>query len=227
MPRRNVILANDQIYHVFNKTIDGKNVFQKNADLERTLTIFWYYRFISPSVPLSRYLTLPRKIRINYHNILVETKQAVEVYSYCLMNNHFHLLLRQLSDKGISNYLSNIQNSFTRYYNTKNDRKGALFLNQFKAVRIENDEQLIHVSRYIHLNPLTGYLIKEKSSLSDYQPSSFFEYLGKSDEIYNISNPEFILGFFKNLQDYKKFIYNRAEYQRELDRIKHLAFKDD
>ena len=227
MPRRKTVLANDQIYHVFNKAIDGKNIFREKEDLNRALMSFWYYRFISPPTSLSRYLDLPEKVRINYHNVLVESKQTVEVYSYCFMNNHFHLLLKQKSDGGISTYLSNIQNSYTRYFNTKNDRKGALLLNQFKAVRIETDEQLIHVSRYIHLNPLTGYLIKDKSSLSDYQPSSFFEYLGKSDEIYNISDPEFILGFFKDLKDYKKFVYNQVEYQRELDRIKHLAFESD
>ena len=226
MPRRKTILANDQIYHVFNKAIDGKNIFQQKADLDRALMSFWYYQFISPSIPLSRYLELPKKVLINYHNHLIESKKSVEVYCYCFMNNHFHLLLKQLSSGGISSYLSNIQNSYTRYYNTKNNRKGALLLNQFKAVRIETDEQLVHVSRYIHLNPLTGYLIKNKSELQNYPYSSFSEYLGKGNEIYNISNPEFILGSFKNKNDYKQFVYNRVEYQRELDRIKHLVLED-
>ena len=76
----------------------------------------------------------------------------MEIICYCLMPNHLHLLLRQLMDGGISKFMSNFANSYTRYFNTKSKRKGPVFEGKFKAKRIETDEQLLHLSRHIHLN---------------------------------------------------------------------------
>ena len=68
-------------------------------------------------------------------------------------------LVKQLEENGITRFISNFQNSYAKYYNLKNDREGALFKNQFKGKWIESDEQFLHVSRYIHLNPVTAYMI--------------------------------------------------------------------
>jgi len=120
--------------------------------------------------------------------------------------------------------MSNFQNSYTRYFNTKHRRKGPLFYDQFKAVRIETDEQLIHVSRYIHLNPYSSYVIKDFKNIKDYLWSSLPDYLsGKK----GICETNVILDFFKNKKEYFEFIYNQADYQRELDRIKHLDLEGD
>ena len=138
------------------------------------------------------------------------------------MPNHFHLLLRQTEERGISKFLSNFQNSYTRYYNTKNERDGAIFLNQFKAVLIRTDEQLIHVSRYIHLNPTTSYVVKDFHSLLDYPWSSLSEYLNNKPEICEI---ETIMDIFGTSTNYRKFLEEQVEYQRELDKIKHLILE--
>lgn len=185
----------------------------------------WYYRFHSPPVPLSRYLNVTDSQRVAYHNLLVTLKQDVEVGAYCLMDNHFHLLLKQLDEGGISRYLANIQNSFTRFFNSRNKRKGDLFLNQFKAVRIETDEQLLHVSRYIHLNPLTGYLVKTVSELFGYRYSSLPEYVRETVSSDALSNPQEILAFFKDKKACRKFVSDQSEYQRSLANIKHLTFE--
>lgn len=136
------------------------------------------------------------------------------------MPNHFHFLLRQVSDKGISKFLSNFQNSYTRYFNIKNAREGPLFLDQFKAVLIETDEQLIHVSRYVHLNPITSYVVKDFESLLNYPWSSLPEYIQGIESICDINT---IMDFFKVPYSYEVFLKDQVGYQRELDVIKHLA----
>lgn len=92
--------------------------------------------------------------------------QHLEIISYCLMPNHFHLLVKQVIDHGIVKCLNNFSNSYTRYFNIRHDRVGPLFQGRFKAVRIETDEQLLQVSRYIHLNPVASSLIEETKVVS-------------------------------------------------------------
>ena len=143
------------------------------------------------------------------------------------MPNHFHLLLKQLKNNGISTLVANFQNSYTRYFNLKNKRVGPLFQGAFKAVRVETDEQFLHVSRYIHLNPYSSLVVKSLEELQRYPWSSLPEYLNPKKHKNKISFPKEILDFFDdNLHDYQKFIYNQAEYQKNLETIKHLIFDD-
>jgi putative transposase len=139
------------------------------------------------------------------------------------MPNHFHFLLRQKQDGGISKFLSDFTNSYTHYFNTRQDREGPLFKGVFKAVRIENNEQLLHISRYIHLNPYSSYLIKSLEDLTNYPYSSFLEYLGEAEK--EFCQKEIILANFSRLEDYKKFVFNQADYQRSLEINKHLLLE--
>jgi putative transposase len=227
MPSRNIIFSNGQIYHVYNRALDGRNIFKDNRILTHAEMELWYYRFSHLPIPLSKYLTLKNELKISYHNSVANSPTLVKVYCYCFMSNHFHLLLEQVEENGISKFLSNFQNSFTRYQNLKQDRLGPIFQSSFKAVRIETEEQLLHVSRYIHLNPHTGYLVKNLESLRNYIWSSLPDYLGTSDRIHKIAETKMILDLFKNKQDYFKFVSDNANYQRELDQIKHLTFDYD
>lgn len=139
------------------------------------------------------------------------------------MPNHFHLQLKQKEDQGIAKFLSNLQNSFTRYFNISHERDGSLFLDQFKAIRIETDEQLIHVSRYIHLNPYTGYVVKSLKDLENYSWSSFPDYFQEGE---NLIEKDFILSFFKSSEEYKRFVFDQADYQRKLKEIEHLLLEN-
>jgi putative transposase len=138
------------------------------------------------------------------------------------MPNHFHLLLKQIGDSGISKFLSNFQNSYTRYFNVKHERDGSLFLDQFKAIRIESDEQLLHVSRYIHLNPYTGFVIKSEKELETYPWSSYTEYFLDKPRIIE---KDILLSFFDSKSSFKKFVFNQADYQKRLKEIQHLIFE--
>jgi putative transposase len=154
-----------------------------------------------------------------------EDKRHVDVISYCLLPNHFHLLLKQLTDNGISKFVGNFQNSYTRYFNIRHDLQGALFIPQFKAVLVETEEQLLHLSRYIHLNPYTSALVNPLGKVIDYPYSSFGGVLGKrKDKI--ITGANVILSHFKNKNGYKEFTLKQADYQKRLHKIKHLLLED-
>ncbi len=201
-------------------------IFFNTRDYLRFLDLVRYYRFSNTPLSFSKLMNLEKEER---EKIFLELKKEkavhVEILTYCLMPNHFHLLLKQKTDKGISIFMKNIQNGYVKYFNIKNERAGPLFQSMFKAVRIENDEQLLHVSRYIHLNPSTAYIV-EPENLEDFTWSSLKDYL---DEDFSRDNyfvdPEVVLNFFKNRKDYLKFIFDQASYQLELDKIKHLVLE--
>ncbi len=222
MPGRKIPLITGETYHVFNRGIDRRPTFTNKRELDRAQKTISFYNFFEPPVSLSKFLRLETKKQNEILDALAQNKKLVEIFCYCLMPNHFHLLVRQERDKGIAKFLSNLQNSYTRYFNVKHSRDGSLFLDQFKAVRIETDEQLLHVSRYIHLNPHTGFVVKTLDELENYPWSSFPDYLQNNDQVVDT---EFILGLFKNAKQYKEYVFDQADYQRELSLIKHLVLE--
>ena len=117
--------------------------------------------------------------------------------------------------------MSNFQNSYTRYFNTKHERVGQIFLRPFKAIRIHTEEQLLHVSRYIHLNPYSSSIVESIQELKDYPWSSLNEYLDPTKD--GICEKEITLSYFKDSQSYAAFVLDQADYQKELEEIKHLA----
>lgn len=223
MPGRLTPLVNDQVYHVFNRSLDHLPVFSLKLKAKRALQTLNYYQFAHPPVKLSKFLQLPQEDRVLIdQRIKKENKKLVEILAFCLMPNHFHFLLKQTTEGGISNFLAKFENSYTRYSNKSIDRIGPIFLDQFKAVLIETDEQLLHVSRYIHLNPLTSFIVKDFESLVRYPWSSLGEYLNGQA---SICNTKMILDFFKKDLSYKSFLENQIDYQRALHKIKHLALE--
>ncbi len=226
MPYRKLVLAPKQIYHIFNRGVAAFPIFLTSKDYSRFLKLVDYYRFSNTPFSFSQLMSLPKEEK---EKILVGLRKEnaihVEILTYCLMPNHFHLLLKQITDKGISVFMANLQNGYVKYFNIKNERGGPLFQSMFKGVRVESDEQFLHVSRYIHLNPSTAYVV-EPEKLESYSWSSLKIYL---DEDFNRDNsfvtPELVLNFFKDRKDYLKFVLDQASYQRELDKIKHLVLE--
>ncbi|MBI2337742.1 transposase [Candidatus Daviesbacteria bacterium] len=221
MPGRLTPLVNDQIYHVFNRGINHQPTFLDKLEYKRARLVIDFYRFSNLPAKLSKFLTLSNDDRTKImDNLRKEDDKLVEILAFCLMPNHFHFLIKQIKDKGISKFLGNFQNSYTRYSNTKRERDGSLFLDQFKAKLIITDEQLIHISRYIHLNPYTSYVVKDLNTLFAYPWSSLSEYLSNKAEICNL---DIIMSLFINPKVYQKFIEDHADYQRQLHKIQHLV----
>lgn len=221
MPSRKILFVSGEIYHVTNRGIFHQSIFSGKRDHLRFINLIDFYRY-PPLLSFSHHLALPKERKGEFLARLRKEKPLVEIFSFCLMPNHFHLLLKQLQDKGISTMLRNLQDSYARYFNIKKERQGPLFRPMFRAVRIETDEQLLHVSRYIHLNPCSSFITRIED-LANYPWSSLPEFLGERET--RFTNIEFILSYFKKRRDYQEFVFNQAEYQRELEKIKHLTLE--
>lgn len=220
---RNLVFADDEIYHVFNRGIERRPTFTTKTEFNRAMLALDLYRFSDLPIRLSKILTLPLDEREQViRNIRKESGKVVEIICFCLMPNHFHFLLRQKLETGISTFAANFTNSYTKYFNAKHERVGPLFQGLFKAVHIQSDEQLVHVSRYIHLNPVSSYLI-EADELESYKWSSYPEYIGKAST--NIADKEIVLNMFDSKEKYKEFVLAQVDYARELERIKHLILE--
>lgn len=140
------------------------------------------------------------------------------------MPNHFHCLVQQRTEGGISQFMQRFLNSYTRYFNTRHGRVGPLLAGQFRAVRVVTDEQLLHVSRYIHLNPYVAGLTPDPFT---YRWSSIRSY-GPAEESSNTVRLE--TGLIRSMisgKEYEQFIWDHAGYARDLDRIKHLLMENE
>lgn len=210
MPYRFIPFVNGQIYHVFNRGTEKKRIFESEKDRQRFIKTLLYYQLEGPKPRLS-------KFRASDKN---DNEPIIEILCYCLMPNHFHLMIKQLRDGAITEFMRKVLNSYTKYYNTKHKRVGALLQGQFKAVLVESDEQLLHLSRYIHLNPLASFLVKD---LEDYKWSSYHEYI---DNNRGVCSKQGVLSFFKPPNSYQKFVLDQADYAQSLERIKHQLIEE-
>lgn len=222
MPYRKSPIVTSEIYHVFNRAVARIPIFVTSNNFLRFLDLINYYRFKNTPVSFSQFRSIEKGQREEiFNNLIKENNQQVEIMAFCLMDNHFHFLLKQKSDLGIVKFISNLQNSYAKYFNIKTDRTGPLFQPMFKAVRVTTEEQLLHVSRYIHLNPSTSYLIEIKN-LENYPWSSLLNYLKTGK--FPFVNTDIILGIITK-KNYKEFVFDQAEYQRVLAEIKHLTLE--
>jgi putative transposase len=225
MPRRNVYFADGEIYHIFNRGVAKMPIFKTPKYYQRFLNLVNYYRFANLPLCYSSFIKLYVEQRdMRFEKIVRSNDRHVAILAFCLMPNHFHFLLRQIGAEGITHFMRYLQNGYTKYFNLTSNRVGPLYQSAFKAVRIESDEQLLHVSRYIHLNPSTAYLL-QKENLHTYQWSSLNGYLEDKLSLYSFVDTNTILSFFRNKNAYGKFVYDQIAYQRELHIIRHLLFK--
>ncbi len=219
---RKTIFANGEIYHVFNLGVEKRPVFTSKREYGRALSALNFYRFDDLPFGLSQFSKLEEEEKSRFFSqLLKDGKKRVDILGYCLMPNHFHFLLKQLIDNGIAKFMSDFSNSYTRYFNIKYKRVGHLFQGVFKAVRVEDDDQFIHVWRYIQINPVVSLVIKEVE-LDHYPYSSFFEYLDKKR---GICNKKPILDYFSSIKELKTFVYDQVNYGKKLEAIKHLILE--
>ncbi len=216
MPARNIIKVylEDAFYHLYNRGVENRNIFQDKQDYK----VFLHY--------LKRYLTeppdSPDEVRPRWRSDLYE---KLHLIAYCLMPNHFHLMIKQFSKEAITEFMRALSNSYVRYFNEKYERVGPLFQGSYKAVLVETEPYLLHLTRYIHLNP--GDLDEVRpGSRSDlvrkYPYSSYGDYLGKRKTSW--VHPEGILSFFKTAQkttlkdllSYQSFVEDYKEDPREV-----------
>jgi len=216
-------LVTGEIYHIFTKSIAEFKIFNSDHDYFRMKNILRYYQ-VERDIQLrfSEFIRLEDIKRNGFdHSFLSiseHKEKMAQIIAYCFMPTHVHLILKQLKDDGISRFMCNVLNSYSRYFNVKHKRRGPLWEGKFKNVLIATDEHLLHLSRYVHLNPVTSYSV-EKSE--EWPWSSYREYLSRN-------NDDSICDYGELLEiktsEYKKFVEDRISYQRELAKIKKYLF---
>jgi len=211
MPVRNPPLVTGETYHIMSRGVGGMPIFETPGNYRFFLKVLDYYRY-SPPVRFGHFRVMPQddQVKVLKHLQQVQ-KPQVSVFCFCLMPNHFHFLVRQVADVGISTWMRKSLNSYASAFNQKNNRRGTLYQGPFKAVRVVTDEQLLHVSRYIHINPYVGHVVG-KQKLLHYPWSSLSLYLNGHDGwVYS----DEILRHFTSAREYKDFLLDEADYKRQ------------
>lgn len=212
-------LVNGGVYHVISRSIAQYQVFNTDNDYLRMIMLFCFYQRENLPTKFSMFLRQQRVQDIGFYQYFkttVKEEKLVEIIAYCIMPNHIHLVLKQLQEKGISIFMSNVLNSYTRYFNTLHKRKGPLWESRFKHILVDRDEQLLHLTRYIHLNPCSANMVK-KPELWKY--SSYIEYIKPS--INQIVCYDGLLEIAS--KNYQKFVEDHKDYQRQLSIIKKIT----
>jgi putative transposase len=218
MPRRRGHLINDAWYHVYNRSVGKERIFSLAREISRCYSLIDYYRFPA-ELSYSHVLRLPESLLLSKLQDHLKQSPLIEIHGYAIMPNHYHFLIKQLEDDGIKDFIGNFQNGYAKYFNKRNERHGSLFCSSFKAKHIGEDDEWVHILRYIELNPVTSKMIPIES-LETYPHTSFRgRYSGEKN---SFITSDMVSGKFDSFEEYKNFVYNQAEYQIQLREIKHL-----
>ena len=199
-----------EYYHIYNRGVDKRNIFQNEKDLDRFWQSVLDFNQIEPIGSMYEFSFVKRD------NKLLKKKPLVEFIAYCLNPNHYHFLLSPLEDRGIEKFMQKLGNGYTKYFNNKHKRSGVLFQGKFKSKHVDSNEYLLHLSVYININNQLGHPMSKLSKSSNWE---FGE--GGSGGICNTS---IILDQFRNRKEYTDFtreslkdIELRKEMEKELE----------
>lgn len=240
MPSKRPQFVNGEIYHIVNRAIEGKNLFQQISDYFRF--IFCLYELNDKNLVKMRSRIKEQKERkCTGRTRAIKREPVVEIIAFCLMPNHYHLVVRQLADGGISLLMKKIGDSYVGYFNEKYNRKGrgSIFQGRFKAIYVKTNNQFINLICYIFTNPVellestwkkTGVKNPEKAIkyLGSYQWSSYLDSIGKSN-FPSVTQRDFLIKVFGGSENIKKFVESwilyKAEIQKGCDKIKDLILE--
>lgn len=182
---RKIPFIKDNYYHIYNRGTEERKIFLNESYYQRFAVLLYLCNNTEPvrSTPMQG-RTLQSMLKEERENTLVN------ICTYCLMPNHFHLLIQEKTDGGISKFMQKLLTAYTMYFNTKNERTGALFQGKFKAKLINEDRYFWYLISYIHLNPIkliepswkeTGIINKKSAEkfLQKYKHSSYLDYCGR------------------------------------------------
>lgn len=206
-----------EIIHVLNRGVDKRKIFLDERD---------YYRFIHDLFEFNdedNVFNIYRTKLFDVGRRTIEKKKKqrkllVDVHAFCLMPNHYHLLVSSRVKKGIPLFMKKLNGGYAKYFNEKYKRNGALFQGKYKRIIVNKDAHFIHLPYYIHLNPLDlispewrerklDDFTKAIKFLDSYRWSSHLDYLGK-DNFPSITNRKLLLDFFGGQNGYEDSIKN-------------------
>lgn len=220
MTTRKIAFSIGEYYHVYSRGTDGRDIFLGDEDMERFIKLLFVANGVNPFVfrdfPVGMsYLKFERGGII------------VAIGAYCLMPNHFHILIKETKDGGISMFIRKVLTSYSSYFNKKYKRTGRLFESAFKAKHIDSDEYLKYLFSYIHLNPVklidpkwkeNGISNRESAIayLNKYKYSSYLDYVGENRKEGVILNKSDFPEYFASFDEFKDFIDEWLKYKDQV-----------
>lgn len=171
-------MVNESYYHVYNRGVDRREIFLSDEDRRRYLRscILFNDQVVTPRKP---------ELLIDGSHPHQATNSLVSIACYALMNNHVHFVLKQIADNGVAKFMQRLGTGYTKYFNRKHERTGSLFESTYKSVLVESEEQFLHLTRYVHLNPIDLFQEDEENVvrvLQEYRWSSFRHYIGRTKD---------------------------------------------
>lgn len=197
---RKVIFAEGEFYHVYNRGTDKRDIFSDENDYARFFESMLEFNVLEPIGSLFEN-SFRKKNKLGGSTSKDADEKLVNIVAYCLNSNHYHFLLQQVADKGMEKFMQRLGTGYTMYFNNKYERSGALFQGKFKAVYVDSNEYLLHVSAYVNLNNRVHRLGGSTSK------SSWIEYVDQQSNN-GMCKKEEILGQFKKPEDYVSFAEN-------------------
>lgn len=206
---RKISFAEGEYYHIYCRGVEKRNIFLDNKDRNRFQSLLYLCNGTKPII-----------YRLVQGPTLYQTgvgKKIVAIGAYKLMPNHVHLLVREISENGITKFMRKVNTAYSMYFNKKNDRVGPLFQGNFGAEHVTQDKHLKYLFAYIHLNLIkliepnwkdSGIknLKKAKEYLDSYHFSSYLSYCGKSRKEDTILSKEEFPDYFSERYSFKEFI---------------------
>lgn len=208
-------LTNGEYYHIYNRGVEKRKVFLCNKDYSRFLESVKEFNSTKPIYSLYLHNQLKRKGVVDVGRL----QKLVEIICYCLNPNHFHFILKQMADNGISEFMKRLGGGYTKYFNYQYKRSGVLFQGKFKSARIKTNAHLLYLSAYVNRN----YFIHGYGNDSNWPYSSLLDYIGKRNS--KICDKDVILDKFKGKKDYQKFAQENALFMKEKKEDEELLFE--
>lgn len=220
MSQRPISFSGGEFYHVYNRGTDKRSIYLDKSDYKRFIELLYLSN--------SSHSFVVRDIYRNNESIYEYDRGdlLVAIGAYCLMPNHFHILVTPLAENGISKFMNKLCTSYSMYFNKKYNRTGALFQGKFKAEHADRDEYLKYLYAYIHLNPVKlidstwkEEGIKDAAKSFDFaasfQYSSLPDYLGIVRQENSILNPEPFPEFFPDTNKIKADLFEWLQFNIE------------
>lgn len=219
---RNVEIAPGEHYHIYNRAVNKQIIFHDINDYSRFIFLILYFQSPLNFPQIGRHIT--RYVKSRAFDIAKEEiikNRTVELVAFCIMPNHFHLIVKETEEKGLATYMQRVLTAYSKYYNAKYGKTGHVFQGPYQAVRVEDDRQLLHLSAYIHRNPreISKWFNKEDK----YEWSSYQDFV-KENRWEELLAVDIIKGQFKDGKKYQDFVTTSLSkiLDQELDYIKDL-----
>ena len=203
------IFPKGEIFHICNKSISNYKIFRTAKLVNHFILTTNYYNNIEVKTCLSKAIREP----LNLPHIMSNNKDRIfSLLAYCIMPDHYHFLVKINVDYELSRCVKNLENSYSHFYNLLHNRRGPLWQSRFRASIIEDNETLLHVHRYIHLNPTTADLVQKPEDW----PWSSYDYFINDPKAFSTHKEISIRSRFV----YAKFVEDQINYQKTIKGIR-------